>query len=182
MPRNYRSVSGRSWLDIRTNGAKFNTELKKMQTSITAAPNEIYKGYFIQMQKLAWEAARVGRDKIANDTNTKKYQRTGEKGRIDTGKMINSFWANARKEGADRYKINLGYLSGKPGYSIFQEYGTRNGLRGVEALRTARDYFQQEARGLGAGGRIYVERVGWDWKAKGYGGTDLGGPPSWFKG
>lgn len=182
MPRNSRSITGRSWLDIRTNGAKFNTELAKMRTSVTTAPNEIFKGYFNALHRLAWEAAHVGRQKIADDTRTKKYEQTGEKGRIDTGKMINSFWANARKEGDKKYKINLGYVAGQPGYSIFQEYGTRNGLRGVEALRAARDHFQAEVGRLGAGGRTYVQRYGWDWKAKGYGGTDLGGPPDWFKG
>lgn len=182
MPRNRRSVSGRSWLDIRTNGPKFATEIKKMQTSITVAPNVIYAGYFAELQRLAWEAARVGREKIMSDRNTRKYEETGKEGRFDTGKMVGNFWANGRKDGDRRYKIQLGYLSGQPGYSIFQEYGTRNGLRGVEAIRAARDHFQANAKRLNAGGRVYVERVGWDWKAKGYGGTDLGGPPDWFKG
>lgn len=177
-----KSFSGRSWIDIRSNGAKFQTELKRMSAHVTNVPSEVAKGYYAAVRDIAWQGVRLGREKILNDTNTLKYRRTGKKGRVDTGDMAKAFWANVRKSTDKQYVVNVGYLGGKPGYSIFQEYGTRRGLAGVEALRASQDYIDQEIKKLGKGGRNYKSTIGKGMRGVGLSGQANETPPEWFRG
>lgn len=170
-----KSFSGRSWVDIRTS-ARYKTEFDKLKTHVTRLPGEVMKGYYAEVRDIAWKIVYETRQYILDDTRTKKYQETGEKGRIDTGKMVASFWTHVDAYSEKGYKVNLGYLAGKPGYAIFQEYGTRQGLVGVEALRFARDRLDEELRKMRGGGRNYVPKIADAMTSPG------GTPPAWFNG
>lgn len=178
MARNYRSVSGKGWYQIRHGLDQTRFDLKKMQTRVTNAPAQAAKGYANEIRKIAWRARELMQKIIMEAPNRTK----GEPGRYDTGTMHKMVWANLVKNNDKSYSANVGWLAGKPGYAIFQEYGTRTGLVGMDALRQAQDFMFEEIRALNAGGRSYRTKTGWDWNASGAGGNDLGGAPSWYKG
>lgn len=158
---------------VRTNLDRKRFELQRMRATVVNVPDEAMKGYYARLRDIAWAAVREAREHIENDTQTKKYRETGEKGRRDTGKMIASFWANVGSNQGKRYRINVGYLAGDPSYAMFQEYGTSQGLVGVEALRVAKEYVAAEVGKLG-NGRNFISRSADSWSG--------GDKPEWFKG
>lgn len=168
--RNMRSVSGKSWLDVRMNVSQAQRELKKMQATVTALPSELMKGYYAELRRIAWEARAVGQEVIRTAPD-----KDGQ-GRIETGKMLKSFWAQIGKVSDKKYEARVGWLTGDPGYSIFQEYGTKNGVKGMYALKAAQDHMYAEIRKLGKG---HIARNTVEWRTEMNPKTDR---PVWAKG
>lgn len=164
------SLSGKSWIHIRISGDSQNGGLKKMAARITRAPEEIFvKNYYQAVLKIVFQARQLMRQIIRESTTPTGAERAakgkGESGRIDTAKMIDAVWARVSKPSKDKYRAEVGWLTGRPGYAIFQEYGTRNGIKGMGALQQASDYIAREMDKLGKGGSKYTRNVQWDWKS-----------------
>lgn len=181
------SVSGKSWRFIRIAGdAKQAGGIYNMAARISRAPEEIFvKYYYQQIQKIVFQARRIMLRIIDESVTEKGLQRSrkgGNPGRVDTGTMRDKVWARAYKASNNRYRAEVGWLDGRPGYAIFQEQGTRNGIVAMNALREAGDYIEAEMDKLGRGGYKYRRNTDWDWSKNAADGTDLGGAPDWFVG
>lgn len=179
------SVSGHGWQFIRLGGRGKADMPKKLANRITRAPEEIFvKYYFQKIQGIVAQARRIMIQTIDESVTEKGIERSrkgGKPGRRDTDKMRDSVWAKAYKEGT-RYRAEVGWLDGRPGYAIFQEHGTRNGIVGMDALRKAGDYIEAEMDKLARGGYKYRRNTDWDWNQNAGNGKDLGGAPDWFEG
>lgn len=129
---------------------KAQIKISNLKAGITAGENVVVSAsghYFQKMQSAASSILRdtrwyirespetetkTGRDRKANGG---KYA-----GRYLTGKMHDSFVAtkgngittlNKKKV---RFHVEFGWLRGMPSYTLFQEYGTRNGVVAMNAL------------------------------------------------
>ncbi len=181
------SVSGKSWAFIRLEGdRKQGGGLYQMAARISRAPEEIFVKYYYQkVQKIAFEARRIILNTIDESVTAKGIARArngGKSGREVSGKMKKGVWARAYKASANRYRAEVGWLDGRPGYAIFQEHGTRNGIVAMDSLRKAGDYIEAEMDKLGRGGYKYRRDTNWDWSQNAGNGNDLGGAPDWFVG
>lgn len=181
---NYKSVSGHGWQFIRLGGSGKYDMPKKLAAHVARLPNEILvKHYYREVQRIAFQARRIMLqviDESVTEKGLKRQQRGGKPGREDTGNMRKLVWARVFKAQNGALVAQVGWLTGRPGYAIFQEYGTRGGIVAMGALQKAGDYIEQEMDKLGRGGYKYRRKNEWDWDAPGYGGTDLGGAPEWF--
>lgn len=136
------------WLPIRikTEPAK----LRYVKSRIMGYPEEAMGKYFFQqLQMVTASAADVMKNFIMQDKNTKKYETTGVKGRRKTGAMIDAITWRGSKIGKGKYRFEFGWLDGRPGYAIFQEQGTKNGVRALNSLDYATNFAKQELRLLG---------------------------------
>lgn len=141
-----------------------------MAVRVSRAPEEIFvKYYYRELVKIVFQARKIMLGII--DTAPTK---SGKKGRNDTGTMRKGVWARVGKSDKGRYRAEVGWLTGRPGYAIFQEHGTRTGIIAMNALQAANDYVAQEMDKLASGGYKYSRNVQWDWDAQG------GGAPDWL--
>jgi hypothetical protein len=181
---NYGSVSGHGWQFIRLGGTSKYDMPKKLAAHIARLPNEILvTQYYREVQRIAFQARRLMLKVIeesVTETGRKRQLKGGKPGRIKSGDMHKFVWARVFRGGNGALVAQVGWLGGRPGYAIFQEYGTRTGIVAMNALQVAGDYIEQEMDKLGRGGYKYRRKNEWDWDAPGYNGTDLGGPPDWF--
>lgn len=136
------------WLPIRikTEPAK----MKHVQNRIAGYPEEVMtKRYFQLLQRTTAAAADVMREYIA----THDFGDKNGPGRVDSGKMRDSVKWEGRKDAKGVYRFRFGWINGTPGYSIFQEYGTKNGVVGMDALGYAAEFFRKELRLEGVSSR-----------------------------
>lgn len=162
-------MARKSWANIR-NQATSQRQMKAMIAQVTAIPRDlIEKKYFAAMTSIAWDARKLIQEIILEShTETGKERvrsgRGSEAGRYETGAMYNAVWANVRKagKGGMSYSAQVGWLAGTPGYAVFQEQGTKSGIKGMRALETASQYIEDELRKLARGGRIYSRDTRWD--------------------
>jgi hypothetical protein len=171
---------GWAWARLKGDGKA----LTKMAARISQAPDEIFvKYYYQQVVRIVFQARKLMLktiDESTTPTGAARARRGGEPGRIDTGKMRKRVWARANKTGAGRYRADVGWLDGIPGYAIFQEHGTRGGIVAMNALQIAGDYIEEEMRKLGRGGYKYRRDTDWDWDAPDSRGN-VQDPPAWLE-
>lgn len=113
----------------------------------------LIKYMFQQMQSLAASAADVGRNYMKY--NPAVFTRTGEEraargagipGRSDSGDMIAKFTWSGRKVSNGKYQFKVGWVSGTPGYAIFQELGTKRGVQAMNALGFTTEFLRRELK------------------------------------
>lgn len=147
-------MASKNWIPIRvqTEPAK----MKFMKTRIETFTDVQIKRYFQLLQYIFAtyaEAMRMdiaGKD-YATPTGYARVARGGPgPGRIVTGAMIKGVKWRGRKISDSRYLFEIGWLDGRPGYAIFQEYGTKNGVKAMKILATYQRLIAEEIRLYGA--------------------------------
>lgn len=146
---------GKDWMPIRVK-----TEPSKRQhikNRIMGFPDEAMgKFFFQQLQSVTASAVDVMKNFITYDRSV--WTRTGldraassggYKGRVETGTMVNAITWKGGKVGPHKYKFEFGWLNDEPGYSIFQEHGTKNGVKAMNSLAYAMEFARAELRLLG---------------------------------
>lgn len=145
-----------SWFDIRvkTERQKFDAIRSIIRTWPTEVAREVY---FPELEKIANNGKEYMRYIIlASETDTgraRAAQGGNGPGRVDTGTMYDSVRARVNVN-KNSFSALVGWLDGRPGYAIFQEHGTKNGVKGMEAVQQAQEYMLSEIRKLKAGGKI----------------------------
>lgn len=132
--------------------------MRNVQAKIEGWPNEAFVKYYFQaLQSLTAEAARVMKDYIASSAvSTDTGQAQGREGRVKTGTMKDGIKSNASGgrggiKQNNKYLFLFGWLDGTPGYAIFQEWGTRNGITAMNSQRYAAEWARKELKSLGKG-------------------------------
>lgn len=144
---------GKDWLNIRvkTEASKFDAVRSKIQ----GWPEEVAKEVYWPMLQ---EIGRQGRDYIraiilssTTPTGEQRARNGGNgPGRVKTGQMFDKVSSRAR-ERKTGFSLFVGWAEGRPGYSIFQELGTRNGVIGMNAIAQAEEYMLSQLRAMAAG-------------------------------
>ena len=67
--------------------------------------------------------------------------------------------------GTVNFKFEMGWLRGMPGYTLFQEYGTRNGIVAMGAIAFGRDMLNEAVlANLAKGEAEYAAEVAAGWR------------------
>lgn len=150
------------WFNIRikTERSKFNSVRSIIKTYPEDVAQEVYYPALRQI-------AENGKDYmryiiLASDTATgrKRAAQGGNgPGRVDTGKLYDGVRARTNIN-KDSFSAIVGWLDGKPGYAIFQELGTTNGVKGMEAIAQTQEYMLSEIKKLSKGGKITSTPIG----------------------
>lgn len=143
----------KDWFNIRvkTEASAFNA----VRNKIMGWPEEVAKEVYWPMLQ---QVGRDGRDFIryiildsTTPTGEERARRGGNgPGRVNTGNMYNAVSSRAR-ERKDGFSLFVGWADGRPGYSIFQELGTRNGVVGMNAIQQAEEFMLSQLRAMAAG-------------------------------
>jgi hypothetical protein len=159
----------KDWLPIRVKaeGAK----RQYLRNRILGFPDEAMgKYYFQRLQSVVASGVDVMRNFITYDrsvwteTGIQRAKRGGDKGRNDTGAMVAAIsWTGGKVE-KHKYKFELGWLDGEPGYSIFQEQGTKNGVKAMNSLAYVMDFMRQELKLMGENPRAFRGTRASKWK------------------
>jgi len=133
------------WIDIRIKTEPAN--MKHVKARILGYPEEVLEKYYFQfLQYVAAAGADIGRQYIGSAAvNTPTGLGEGRQGRVKSGDMQKNFKWSARKDGK-RYVVDIGWINGTPGYSIFQEHGTKNGIVGMNAVGYVTDWIRSELK------------------------------------
>jgi hypothetical protein len=147
-----------SWFEVRT--AFEPSAMKYAQQKIYGHPEKVFTTYYFQeLQSLTAAAADVQRNYIntkpnSTPTGVARVAAGGNgPGRVDTGEMRDAIKWSARKVSPKRYEFKFGWINGVPGYSIFQEYGTSHGIKGMHSIQYAREFALAEIKFMKSGGR-----------------------------
>lgn len=142
----------KEWASIRTK-----TEAKAfdaVRARILGYPEKVAEEvYWPALQSIASEGVTTIRQIILSSTTPTGEARAakgGKPGRYDTGNMFKNVRMRLRKR-AKGFTAFVGWIEGKPGYAIFQEMGTKNGVRAMEAIVTARQEMYSKIQALGKG-------------------------------
>lgn len=137
------------WLPIRikTEPAK----MKHVQARIEGFPEQaVEKFLFQRLQSITAMGADVMRNyikyerRLVTKTGLARVAKGGKYAtRVDSERMVDSVKWEGRKVG-NKYKFRFGWIDGEPGYSIFQEHGTSNGVVGMESLAYAMEFVRRE--------------------------------------
>ena len=106
--------------------------------------------FFQKMQSRSADVLRETKDYIRHVAVTETGRKRGKnKGRYESGDMHDNFIGTrgsgtkiTRSGKSVRFFFELGWLEGMPNYTLFQEFGTRNGIVGMNALARAREEIQ----------------------------------------
>jgi hypothetical protein len=136
---------GKNWIDIRLKTEPAN--MKYVKGRILGYPEEVLEKYYFQfLQYVAATGADVGRQYIGSAAvSTRTGQGEGRQGRVDSGTMQKNFKWSARKDGK-KYIVDIGWINGTPGYSIFQEQGTKGGIVGMNAIGYVQEWVRSELK------------------------------------
>lgn len=146
------------WFDIRvkTEPAK----MKYVSNQILGYPEQAFQKYYFQaLQRITAEGADIMRNYLNTrpnwtDTGQKRKARGGNgPGRVDTGTMRDSIKWSGKKDAKGRYVFKFGWIDGQPGYSIFQEYGTKNGVEGMHSMEYATEFVRSMIKDLAQNGK-----------------------------
>lgn len=154
----------KDWLGIRIKTEPQN--IKYVKGRIEGYPQEAFQKYFFQaLQSMASQGVDVMRTYIETYS---WYDSKGNKrrGRVDTGFMRDSVKWSGRKLENGNYRFEFGWLEGKPGYAIFQEQGTKNGVQAMNAIAYATEFMRNELRLMGNNPRSYKGVPNSTWEAK----------------
>lgn len=122
--------------------------LRNLKTSIEAGPDVAVSAsgrYFQKMQRQAAYSLQEVRNYIRYVATTPTGLERGKNpGRYESGALHNAF-VGTKGSGVTRigtrkvrFYFEMGWLRGMPNYTLFQEYGTRNGIKAMNALMRAR--------------------------------------------
>lgn len=128
------------WTGIRMY-AKGSRALDAVSQTLKLIPDTITDELYDQLGEICKRAQQIARERIQSMPN-----KTKEDGRVKTGAMLRGLTYERRKYKGYVY-IRFGWLNG-PGYSLFQEWGTRRGLIGMNALMEAYNYLETEVAKL----------------------------------
>ncbi len=142
-------------------------KMKYVQGKIEGFADKALGPYFFQfMQKMMPEAVDVMRHYLEAKPN---WTPTGEArkarggdgpGRVDSGDMQRAIsWRQVPTGIKGYYRFQLGWVNGEPGYSIFQEQGTKNGVKGMNSIAYTTDWLEREAALMGRGNSAIRSRV-----------------------
>jgi len=117
-------------------------DLETMRERILSKPDEVTDEIYGKLNNVGDEAVVEMKDIITNSPTPTGVARAAAggngPGRIDTGEMINRVEQITRKNKRS-VSLRFGWLYGRPGYSFFQEYGTKF-IEGMHALTDARSH------------------------------------------
>ena len=130
------------WLNIRVKIQGDN--LDTVRSKIRGWPEKVAEEvYWPALAAIAAEGADYIRF-IILDSKTE----TGEKrvaaggngpGRVDTGNMFDMVgYRNRKTKGG--FSSFVGWVNGRPGYALFQDLGTKNGVKAMNAISQAQEY------------------------------------------
>lgn len=141
------------WMTVRTKTER--ARFDSVRSKIMGYPEKVAKErYWPQLEQIAQDGVDYIRYIIATSETRTGQERAnrgmGAAGRIDSGDMFDKVGARIR-ERKTGFSAFVGWIYGKPGYSIFQEQGTKRGVQGMHALEQAREYMLSELRAMIAG-------------------------------
>lgn len=146
---------GKDWLPIRVKTEQ--SKMNRVVDRIEGFPEEVMTKYFFQfLQGIAASGADVMRNYI--EYNSHNYTPTGQRradaggpgpGRRKSGDMIAGIKWSGKKVAPAKYEFLVGWLDGTPGYSVFQEYGTKSGVTAMNSLQYTADFMRREMKLLG---------------------------------
>lgn len=149
------------WIPIRvkTEPAK----MRYVKAKIEGFPEEaLGRYYFQQLQSLLASAADVMKNYIEYDPSVRTQTGWARAalggngpGRKDTGALIDGITWSGRKVADGKYSFEVGWLNGTPGYAIFQEQGTKTGVRAMNSLEYVTNFIRQELQLLKQNPRAY---------------------------
>ena len=146
-------------------------KMKYVQGQVEGFAEKALGPYFFQfMQKMMPEAVDVMRNYLEARPN---WTPTGEKrkamggngpGRVDTGTMRDAIsWKQIPTGVKGYYKFRVGWVNSEPGYAIFQEQGTKSGVKAMNSIGYTTEWLRQEVELLGRGRSAIRTRVS-HWK------------------
>lgn len=139
----------KDWFNIRvkTEASKFNA----VRSKIMGWPEEVAREvYWPRLEEIGNLGAEFIKNIIATDTNTKKYEQGGPPGRIDSKDMYNKVRSRAR-ERKQGFSLFVGWNDGRPGYSIFQELGTKSGVQAMNSIQQSQEYMLSLLKSMATG-------------------------------
>jgi hypothetical protein len=144
-----------TWLVIRTKteGDNFNA----VRSRILTWNNDVAIPYYQQkLRGVASRGAKLIRQIIIDSTTPTGEQRKeaggNGPGRINSKDMYNAVgWKVSAKQARKNYSLRVGWVDGRPGYAIFQEHGTRNGVAAMNAIQQAQEQMLTEIRAMSNG-------------------------------
>lgn len=146
-----------NWFELRLKVPA--SDFDKVRNKIATWPEEVAKEvYHPQIRAIAEAGAQFIREIIEREvtpTGEERARKGGNgPGRVKSGKMINAVRARVRPRANGGISATAGWLTGEPGYAIFQELGTKNGVIGMDAIGQAHEFMLSELRRVANGGRI----------------------------
>lgn len=144
--------------------ARVKTEQSKMkyvQGLIEGYAEKAIGPYFFQyLQSMMPEAVDVMQQYLNERPN---WTETGIKrramggngpGRVKSGDMQRAIsWRQIPTGRKGYYKFQVGWVNGEPGYAIFQEQGTKNGIKAMNAIGYTTEWLRNEIALMGRGNR-----------------------------
>ncbi len=157
------------WLSIRVKAPA--RDFEKIRTKITGWPDEVMvKVYLPQIRAIAAQGRdyiRMIIDKSTTETGIARANAGGNgPGRVDTGDMRRAVGSRTEERAGNKFAMFIGWVgngaklsrrggdrstTGSPGYAIFQEHGTKNGVEGMEAIGQAEVFVITKLRALASG-------------------------------
>ena len=140
---------GKDWFNIRIKTEP--SRMEQVKSTIEGFPKEVMQKYYFQtLQSISASAADIMRHYIKSDpglaTEASK-NRTPPGGRNKTGKMWESVkWKLVESQKGTYYKFEIGWLDGTPGYAIFQEHGTRTGVKAMNSIDYTMNFTRTELK------------------------------------
>lgn len=152
-----------SWLNLRVKVPA--NQLDTVRSKIRGWPEEVAREvYWPALQQIAASGAEYIRFIIlASETETGKRRAAAGgsgPGRVDTGDMFDQVGYRNRVT-AGGFSSFVGWVNGRPGYATFQELGTKNGVKAMNAIGQAQEYMLSQIRAL-AKGQYTGSPVGFD--------------------
>lgn len=159
----------RNWIDARIKVRQ--ADIEKVRSKIVGWPDEVMTDiYYPALRAIAAEGREFIRNIIDKSTTATGQARAAAggngPGRVDTGDMRRAVGSRASlyKSGKG-FSIFIGWVGtsatlsrtgtragqGTPGYAIFQEHGTKNGVEGMEAIGQAEVFVMTKLRALASG-------------------------------
>ncbi len=137
-------MAGGDWINLRVKVPA--QDFNRVRTKIEGWPEEVAKEKF-------WPAleqiGREGADFIRYIVLTAPDKDGG--GRIKTGEMYDKVQSRARERAGNAFSLFVGWNRGEPGYTIFQELGTKNGVIAMNSISQAQEYMLSQLRALAKG-------------------------------
>lgn len=141
------------WFEIRTKteAPAFNA----VRAQITGWPEKVFEDvYRPALQEIARDGVAYMRqiiDDSTTPTGEARASRGGAPGRVATGYMRKMVQSRVRTVAKGGVSIFVGWVYGKPGYAIFQELGTKNGIQAMNAIGQTYEYMYSRVRALSKG-------------------------------
>lgn len=142
------------WANVRVKANASDFDL--LRSKILAHPGKVAKDvYYPALRRISQAGVDYMRYIILTSETATGKARAGRggngPGRVDTGAMFDAVKMRVR-ERKDGFTSFVGWIDGRPGYSVFQEHGVKGGVVGMNALAQAQEFMLSEIRKLAKGG------------------------------